>query len=276
MNKSSDLPRYHRKSIRLSGYDYRLAGAYFVTICTHERLHLFGKIHEGTMQPNRCGLIVQSCWDGIPMHFPFVELDAFVLMPNHLHGILVITDMPIEKSPEANGQNHGDRSQGGQVHDAATQDGQIHDVRAQDRQNHDVGAQGGQVHDAATQDGQIHDVRAQDRQNHDVGAQYIAPPRPPTASQTSNSVSPQSSPNPPPSPTHRNIIPNYAMAKSLGSIIRSFKAAVTRQIGSDSETPIWQRNYYDHIVRNEADLDRIRTYIIHNPARWREDSLYGE
>jgi REP element-mobilizing transposase RayT len=66
------------------------------------------------------------------------------------------------------------------------------------------------------------------------------------------------------------------MAKSLGSIIRSFKAAVTRQIGSDSETPIWQRNYYDHIVRNEADLDRIRTYVIHNPARWREDSLYGE
>ncbi|HLE53549.1 MAG TPA: transposase [Anaerolineales bacterium] len=87
-----DPQRHHRRSIRLKGYDYAQPGAYFVTICTQRREALFGVILDGEMRINRCGEIVKECWLAIPDHFPQVELDAFVVMPNHIHGIIVITE----------------------------------------------------------------------------------------------------------------------------------------------------------------------------------------
>ncbi len=81
---------HHRRSIRLPGYDYTQAGAYFVTICTHQRQHLFGEIIDGQMHLNLCGQVVVSRWQNIPRHFPRVKLDEFVLMPDHLHGIIAI------------------------------------------------------------------------------------------------------------------------------------------------------------------------------------------
>jgi putative transposase len=83
---------HHRRSIRLPGYDYTQAGAYFVTICTHQRQHLFGEIIDGQMYLNLCGQVVVSRWQNIPHHFPCVKLDEFILMPDHLHGIIVIGD----------------------------------------------------------------------------------------------------------------------------------------------------------------------------------------
>lgn len=80
---------YHRRSIRLKGYDYSQQGAYFLTICTYNRECLFGVIADGEMRPNDLGLQVISCWEAIPDHFPHVDLDAFCLMPNHIHGVLV-------------------------------------------------------------------------------------------------------------------------------------------------------------------------------------------
>lgn len=79
-----------RKSPRLQGYDYSQSGAYFVTICTYQRLHLFGSIDNEIMHLNTAGEIVAACWQTIPTHYPDVELDAFVVMPNHMHGILVL------------------------------------------------------------------------------------------------------------------------------------------------------------------------------------------
>ncbi|HPF91406.1 MAG TPA: hypothetical protein PLL57_12165 [Flavobacteriales bacterium] len=84
------------KFTRLRGYDYAQGGAYFVTINTHDRGHLFGRIVPGTtasdtvMEPNDNGRIVQECWDAIPAHFPGVFTDAFQMMPNHVHGVVVI------------------------------------------------------------------------------------------------------------------------------------------------------------------------------------------
>jgi REP element-mobilizing transposase RayT len=82
---------HHRRSIRLKDYDYRQNGAYFVTICSHARLCLFGAVVNGEMAVNDWGSIIQACWDEIPAHYPMVELDVFVVMPNHVHGIVVIT-----------------------------------------------------------------------------------------------------------------------------------------------------------------------------------------
>ena len=83
---------HHRRSIRLQGYDYSQAGAYFVTICTFQRQHLFGEVNNGEMQLNVTGQIVSTIWQKIPQHFPNVELDQFILMPDHLHGIIVISE----------------------------------------------------------------------------------------------------------------------------------------------------------------------------------------
>ena len=87
-----DPQKHHRRSIRLKGYDYTQPGAYYVTLCTKARQCLFGDVIKGEMRLNSLGHIAFTCWQAIPEHFPHVELDAFVVMPNHLHGILVISD----------------------------------------------------------------------------------------------------------------------------------------------------------------------------------------
>jgi hypothetical protein len=83
---------HHRQSIRLRGYDYTQQGAYFVTICTYERVCLFGDVMNGVLQFSRFGEIAIRCWQAIPEHFQDVHLDEFIVMPNHVHGILVLTD----------------------------------------------------------------------------------------------------------------------------------------------------------------------------------------
>jgi len=87
-----DPDKHHRRSIRLRGYDYTRAGAYFVTICTQNRECLFGNIVEGEIWLNDAGHMVQSVWNELSQHYPGVDVDAFVVMPNHIHGIIVLMD----------------------------------------------------------------------------------------------------------------------------------------------------------------------------------------
>ena len=169
----------HRCSVRLRGYDYARAGTYFVTICTQNRACLFGEIIDGEMVLNDAGHIAEKYWRKIPVHFPHAELGAFVVMPNHLHGIIVI-----------------------------------------------VGA--------------------------NVGAKDFSPLR-------QRYKQPQTS-----HPT--------GTSKTIGSIVRGFKIGVTKWMRRNTTVrDVWQRNYYEHIVRNENELNRIRRYIIHNPAKWQYD-----
>lgn len=96
--------KYHRHSIRFPGYDYSLIGSYFITICTDNHNCIFGNITDGVMILNDPGRIVEQCWNTIPSHFPHVELDEWVIMPNHIHGILFIT-----MNVNGDGVNGGDR-----------------------------------------------------------------------------------------------------------------------------------------------------------------------
>ncbi len=82
--------RYHRRSIRLKEYDYSQAGAYFMTICTQGRECLFGDIINGEMRLNDAGHFIKKCLDDIPVHFAHAELDEYIIMPNHVHGIIVL------------------------------------------------------------------------------------------------------------------------------------------------------------------------------------------
>jgi len=179
---------HHRKSIRLPKYGYSSNGAYFVTIVTYQRDCLFGEIaNEETLQGgnvilNEYGIIADECWSDIPNHFPFVELGAYVVMPNHAHGIIVI--------------------------------------------NHPVGATRDDIGRGAAM------LRPYDDNPHKI-----------------------------------NVKPG-----SLGTIIRSYKSAVSYRIHKEhNATGIWQRNYYEHIIRDEKDMQRITDYIHANPMRWNDD-----
>jgi putative transposase len=103
-------PSFHtRKEIRLKGYDYSSPGEYFVTFCTKEREHLFGKVVNGTMTLNSIGVTTVGCWNELPLHYPNVELDEFIVMPNHIHGIIRIVGNPVRArhaSPEQKRRNN--------------------------------------------------------------------------------------------------------------------------------------------------------------------------
>ena len=163
---------HRRRSIRLMGYDYSHAGAYFVTVCSQHRECLYGEVPGGEMKLNEAGRMVQSVWDELPHHYPHVELDQFIVMPNHIHGVIVLTDGI-------------------------------------------------------------------------VGAGFK------------------------PAPTKRHGLPE---------IVRAFKTFSSRRVNQFRRTPglrVWQRNYYEHIIRDESDLFQIRQYIGENPAKWEEDENHS-
>lgn len=90
--------RYRIPSARAAWWDYANNGAYFVTICTDDRVHFFGRITNGIMNLSDIGMVAHKCWMDIPAHFPFVELGAFVVMPNHVHGIIIIDNRDIKNN----------------------------------------------------------------------------------------------------------------------------------------------------------------------------------
>ena len=85
-----DPAKHHRRSIRLKNFDYSQSGYYFITVVTQKRELLFGEVHHGESRLNEAGRIVQAAWDDLPNHFAGVSLDAFIVMPNHVHGIVAL------------------------------------------------------------------------------------------------------------------------------------------------------------------------------------------
>jgi len=171
---------HHRRSIRLQGYDYSAAGIYFVTICTRDKLCLFGDVVGDEMVLNDAGSIVERCWRDIPVHFSDAVLNEFIVMPNHVHGIVVLNATNLLPNVGAN-----------------------------------------------------HSVRANDY-----------------------------------SPLPRNH--PKGTSRTIGSIIRGFKIGVTKRIGYS----LWQRNYYERIIRDDEERSRVVEYIINNPRKWKEDILW--
>ncbi|NEP43522.1 MAG: glucose-6-phosphate 1-dehydrogenase [Okeania sp. SIO2H7] len=107
--------KHHRRSIRLPKHDYTTPGAYYVTVGANKRQFIFGDIIDGIMHPNFVGKTVKAVWYRLPQHFKNVTLDAFVIMPNHLHGIIILNDnnwqrSPQKKSPTLNGTKPGSLS----------------------------------------------------------------------------------------------------------------------------------------------------------------------
>jgi REP element-mobilizing transposase RayT len=184
-----------RKSIRLERYDYSQAGAYFITLCTQDWKCLFGKIINHVMQTNETGQIVSDSWQWLEKQYDHVELDEWIIMPNHVHGIILITN---------------------------------------DDTNDD---------DSVCRGGSRTALSEQDNSHGNEG-----------------------------SPTALS-----AKRKPIGRLIGAFKTVSTKHMNELRHTPgkkLWQRNYWEHIVRNESELNRIREYIYNNPKQWELDKLY--
>lgn len=183
---------YHsRRSIRLRDYDYSQPGYYYVTLCIHDwKQKLFGEIIDWKMIENQLAGIVRICWNDLPTHYTHIQLDEFIIMPNHVHGIIHIRD-----------------SLGTGVC---------------------------------------------------VGARSS---RPTSGSNTNN--------------TNTNQTGRDNRAPTLGKIVAYFKYQSTKQINLNQNhdiRKIWQRNYHDHIIRDEKSLYFIRKYIRENSLKWSMDS----
>lgn len=172
-----------RKNLRLERYDYAASGAYFVTVCAQGRAGLFGEVVDDEMRVNNAGELIRNVWNELPSRFQNVVLDEFVVMPNHVHGIVW---MGVQK---------------------------IADVGAL------LAAPG-------------HDVPATPNQ----GAASSAP--------------------------------------TLGGVMRAFKslsAIAVNRLLERTGVSVWQRNYYEHVIRDERELNLVREYIVNNPLQWSLD-----
>lgn len=227
--------KHRRRSIRLHGYDYTQPGAYFITICTHEHMPLFGEISNGEMRLNRTGKITREEWSRLPERFPFLECGPFVVMPNHIHGILIIRDRDCRGTAEDEIMAHerrGTAADGEATIEDGIRRGTAEDVRAM-------------IEDESS--------RARTIGNREAAVMEESSRAPTRIEQFSKPV-----------------------PGSIPTIVRSFKSSVTRRTNRASEHSsvlLWQRNYYEHVVRDEADYERIEEYIQNNPRRWDEDEI---
>ncbi|MBL7937900.1 MAG: hypothetical protein JNL43_00955 [Flavobacteriales bacterium] len=247
----ADLP--NRTTHRWTRYDYAQCGAYYLTICTQDRLHRFGRIVDGVMHPTPIGELAQRCWDAIPEHMPHVDVGEFVVMPNHVHGIVVIRERLVDVRGAVRGV--------GARHDAPG----IGAVAAPDTTTNvpgivlcDVPGISNDVFDPTLDDPGTGipggDPDASGAHGQHIRARHDAPLR---------------DPRKPPG------IPRGA----LGQIVASYKSADTRMAYRDGMlphgTPVWQRNYWDRVIREDVEYERIAKYIRDNPINWERDRFGG-
>jgi len=220
-----DPQKHHRRSIRLKGYDYASPGAYFVTICTQGHVCLFGDVVDDGMVLNAAGRMVQAVWECIPERFPNVQSDAYAIMPNHFHAIIVLNDIPRSPAPRS---PCGDDPCG-------CPDADLAPIPKPSRRGNPCGCP-------------------------DAGTTPRAGTRP--------------------APTN----PEAARRPTLGDVVGVFKSITTheyimgvRERGwSPFDGRLWQRNYWEHIIRNDTSYRRIYDYTEHNPALWEEDQLHPD
>ena len=230
-----DAKIHHRRSIRLNHYDYSLPGAYFVTICAFGKLCILGQVAGDQMRENDCGRIVREQWLDTVRIRPQIALDAFIVMPNHLHGILWILGPKGE---------HILRDTRYVIPDAGPSI-----VGPKSLRPH-VGPNG-----AGPRQNAVRPI---------VGPNGVGPG--PNAVRPYNGVA--ESPIGP-----ANAIPPMR-ARSLASWASGFKSAVTsriRKLWNDPSAVVWQEDYFEHIIRDEKELLNIRDYILSNPLRWNLD-----
>ncbi len=253
-----DPRRHHRQSIRLKGYDYTQAGAYFVTVVTQDRVHLFGEVVKGEMRLNEAGRMVFEQWQALPTRFATVEIDEFVVMPNHIHGIIILRDPLVgaDLVSAPTGTSTGGTSTGGTSTGGASTGGTSTGGASTGGTSTGGASTGGASTGGASTGGAS------------TGGTSTGGTSTGGTSTGGTSTGGTSTGG-----TSTRDVP------TLGDVIGAFKSLTTveyirgvKQLGwAAFRGRLWQRNYYEHIIRDERALERIRRYIADNPRRWELD-----
>lgn len=225
--------KHHRRSIRLKGYDYAGLGAYYITICVWGRECLFGEIIDGKMILNEFGRIVYEEWAITPEKRTNIILDVFVVMPNHLHGIFIITENRGRIALDGKSrETHGDKP---------GCSGELHGGNPRCK----VETYGNGPGYTGEKPGENPRCK---------GVLQYAPTHTSHTSHTSGGL--------------------RSPSQTVGAIVRGFKGAATKRVNQLRDapgSPVWQRDFYERIIRNQNEFDRIRRYIVNNPANWNKD-----
>jgi putative transposase len=242
-----DPNKYHRRSIRLKGYDYTSPGAYFVTICVHDRECVLGQVVDDEMELSEWGQIAAESWDWLGERYPYVTVDAWVVMPNHTHAIIVIHDDDCgggsRTAPTGTGPTvTGDVGEGGS---------RTAPTGAGPAGMGDVGGGGSRTAPTGTGPTGTGDVGEGGSRTVPTGTGHTG------AGHAGGAV----------------------RRRPLGRLVGAFKTVSTKRINLQRDTPgarFWQRNYWEHVVRDEASYQRIYRYVRHNPASWEDDQLHPD
>jgi putative transposase len=239
--------KYNVESHRKPNWDYSASAQYFITICCQNQKHYLGKIENHKMILSDFGKIVEREWHESFTFRKELFLDEFILMPNHLHAIIIIDSPAIENGPV---QTHGRASQTDDDFD--------------------------KTHGRASQQ-----PLGNPTETHTCAPQQ--PLRNPTETHTCAPQQPLGNPT----ETHgRAPLPFTRKPKSISSFIAGFKSATTNKIDNfidEKELPnkkfnrnnkFWHPNYHDHIIRDDTAYQNIKNYIINNPAKWDEDKFH--
>jgi len=249
-----DPEKHHRRSIRLKGYDYAQAGAYFITICCQNRECRFGTIENDQMMLNEYGQIAYDEWMALPERFANCSLDVFQIMPNHMHGIIVLDGAAAVGAgftPAANAGLHPAFAAG---NPAATE----------------------WIGQPST--GEPPFLGQPDSIGQPQGLPQRAPSlgEPPFLGEPDLIGQPRGLPQRAPS-----VGEPLGLPRPIGDIVGSYKSLVFNRCLDIYKSinqfmgKLWQRNYYEHIIRNEQAYLKISHYIIHNPENWKCDKFYG-
>jgi REP element-mobilizing transposase RayT len=279
----TDLPK--RTTHRWTGYDYAQQGAYYLTICTQDRLHRFGHIAEGVLHPSPIGELARQCWDAIPQHMPHVDVGEFVVMPNHVHGIVVIRERLVDARGRAMDGGVGVDGVGAR-HDAPDTNAlDAPDTNALDAPDMNaLDAPDTNALDAPDTNAlDAPDTNALDAPDMNaLGASDTTTNAPDDPGTGMPAVIPDPSDANGQHTRARHDAPLRDPRKppgiprgALGQIVATYKSAVTRMAYRDGSLPhgipLWQRNYWDRVIRDDGEYERVARYIRDNPANWKGD-----
>ena len=228
--------KYRIPSTRLQTWDYGTNGAYFITICAQNREHFFGTIQNGSMQLSEIGKLAEQYWMEIPNHFSFIELGNFVVMPNHVHGILIINNIP--NPVETRFIASDDESR----------------FIASDDESRFIASDDESRFIASDDNDKPQIIASDDNENDNTETRLIA-----SLQENDGGFSGDKNP---------------MLNDNISKIIRWYKGRCSfecRKIHSDFA---WQSRFHDHIIRDSKSFNTIQNYIFENPMNWKNDKFY--
>ena len=232
--------KYRIPSARLQNWDYGSNGSYFITICTADMQYHFGEVHDREMHLSESGMLAYMYWSQIPEKFPFVALGEFVVMPNHMHGIIIIDGNIVDRDGGgSDGAGGGDNDGNGGGCDDGSGGG-------------DNDGNGGGCDDG-----------------NGGGCSFGG------FGGGRDAINRVSTTNPPKQHQPGGITgdKNPMLYDNLSRAIRWYKGRVAFEIHKINAGFAWQSRFHDHIIRDDKSFERITNYIKNNPAKWSDDKF---